>query len=218
MRFNYRIFSAIGVMVPGDDNTAVKNIESKNRLDWDDDFNNIEEIQNLKPGDVVVDAGAWIGDTTKTFLKKGCIVHAFEAREDNFICLLNNCPEANCYNIALGDGRKYGTDKRGGNTGGYPLTTGNKLSIPLDAFLITKLDFLKIDVEGWERFVLAGSYNTLRDNHPVIHIEINPFALRMFDTAPDQIMQILDYHNYKNFKEVYRYHGEFGDHWDIIAK
>lgn len=83
MRFEYKTLSSIGIMIPSYDNTATKNIERSGRLDWDDNFNNITEIQSLKQGDVVVDAGAWIGDTTKTFLNKGCIVHAFEAREDN---------------------------------------------------------------------------------------------------------------------------------------
>lgn len=218
MRFGYRIFSAIGVMIPNYDNAATKNIESMNRLDWDDAFNNIEEIQSLKPGDVVVDAGAWIGDTTQTFLKKKCIVHAFEAREDNYICLVNNCPDANCYNIALGYGDTYGTDLRGGNTGGYPLISGNKLSVPLDAFKMKRLDFLKVDVEGWELNVLRGAYRTLTKHHPIIHFEINPHALNMFNVIPSEIIKFLQYVGYHDFREVYRYPGEFGDHWDIIAK
>lgn len=218
MKYHHKTLESIGIMVPLNDNTAVKNIETKNRLDWDDNFNNIDEIKNIQPGDVVIDAGAWIGDTTLTFLKKGCIVHAFEARDDNFICLLNNCPNANCYNIALGDGRIYGTDKRGGNTGGYPLIAGNKISIPIDACNLSKLNFLKIDVEGWEKFVLMGAEKTIRSHHPVIHIEINPYALKIFDTTPDDIMHCLKNYGYNNFKEVYRYKGQFGDHWDIIAK
>lgn len=137
---------------------------------------------------------------------------------NNYICLVNNCPEANCYNIALGLGETYGTETGGGNTGGYPLIAGNRLSISLDAFRIHKLDFLKIDVEGWELSVLKGAYQTLKRLHPVIHCEINPHALNMFNVKHTEVIDFLRYVGYGDFREVYRYRGEFGDHWDIIVK
>jgi len=208
-----------GILVPDYDNTASKEIEKKKRLDWDDNFSGIEEIQQLKKGDIVIDAGAWIGDSTEVFLKKGCIVHAFEPRSDNFICLLNNCPYAQCYNIALGTGENYGTDRRGGNTGGYPLIGGNKITFRLDSFWKGRLAFLKIDVEGYEAEVLRGGYLTIKNLHPTIHIEINPFALAQFGETAESITNIFIDLGYKNFREVYRYKEITGqEHWDIIAK
>lgn len=212
---NIEIIPGTEIAIPRLDNAATKHIRLKRSLDWDDNFSTIPEIKELKPGDIVFDVGAWIGDTTSVFLNQGCRVHAFEPREDNFICLLNNCPDANCYNIALGDGGTYGTDKRGGNTGGYPLLQGNKKTIMLNSFWQNKIDFLKIDVEGFEGKVLRGGMVTIQMYHPTILIEINPEALRLFGETPDSIINILKLYSYTSFREVYNYNNL---HWDIIAK
>jgi len=215
MRFNLETIPETGIMVPAQDNTATTHIIEKRRLDWDEAFSSIEEIKNLKAGDIVIDAGAWIGDSTETFLKKGCIVHAFEPREDSFICLLNNCPDAQCYNIALGDKKTFGTDRRGGNTGGYPLIKGQKISIPLDSFWQGKVNFYKIDVEGYEAEVLRGSRETIRKYKPIIHIEINPHALSLFGETDKSVINLLVQMGYADFQQVYNYQDI---HWDIIAR
>jgi 8-oxo-dGTP diphosphatase len=134
-----------GLLLPTKDNCATQHIRKKQRLDWDEEFNNIAEIQTLLPGQVVFDVGAYIGDTTRTFLRRGCEVHAFEPRPDNFFCLLNNCQDAHCYNVALGDGERYVTDVRCGNMGAYSLLPGRRYSIRIDSMGVDKLDFLKID-------------------------------------------------------------------------
>jgi hypothetical protein len=41
----------------------------------------------------------------------------------------------------------------------------------LDSFGYQFVDFIKIDVEGYERKVLVGGQKTIEDNHPVIVIE-----------------------------------------------
>lgn len=212
---DFKKVEGTNIVYPIIDNTATKNIIEKKILNWDNAFNNIEEIKQLKENDIVIDIGAWIGDTTETFLKKKCIVHSFEPRPDTFVCLLNNCPNANCYNIALGNGKSYNTEKRGGNTGAYPLIDGNKKTIKLDSIWNGKLDFLKIDVEGYEAEVLKGASNTIIKNHPILHLEINPTALSLFDEDENSIIDLLKQMSYNNFREVYRYGNK---HWDIIAK
>src|SRR4051794_37592702 len=74
------------------------------RLDWDRSFLEIPEVEaTLKPGNVVFDVGAYIGDTTRLFLDRGCTVYAFEPYDDAYECLKHNCPDAQCFHSAVGD-------------------------------------------------------------------------------------------------------------------
>lgn len=210
------------IYYPSYDNAATQHIIEKQKLNWDDDFENIDEIKNLKSDDVVIDVGAWIGDTTETFLKKGCIVHALEPREDNFLCLMLNCPDAHCYNLAAGNKGRYLTDLRGGNTGAYSLIESTdparrgKVAVRLDDLFSTlhEIDFLKIDAEGYEVEILHGAAEILFSKHPTIHIEINPEALSKFGKTPEMLMDVLQGFGYKQYREVYRYYDQ---NWDIIA-
>lgn len=213
MRFKIEEFQ--GLLLPKNDNAACVQIRKTGRLNWDDQFNKLAAIAELKPKDVVFDVGAFIGDTTKTFCDRGCEVHAFEPRPENFICLLNNCPEAHCYNLALGDGSRFATDTRAGNMGGYPLLPGPRYSIRLDDLKVAQLQFLKIDVEGFELHVLRGAAETITTLRPTIHIEFNIRALSLFGHTPEKLADELKRLGYPTWKEVYRHANE---HWDIVCK
>ena len=52
--------------------------------------------------------------------------------------------------------------------------TGDIPMLPLDDFALTDVDFVKIDVEGYELEVVKGGYNTLKNNDPVIIVEQKP--------------------------------------------
>ena len=43
--------------------------------------------------------------------------------------------------------------------------------ITLDSLNFSEVDFIKLDVEGYELDVIKGGINTLRDNDPVIIVE-----------------------------------------------
>ena len=191
------------LLLPSRDNAATKRIREVKRLDWDSGFNEIPEIRALQPGQVVFDVGAYIGDTAQTFLRRKCEVHAFEPRPDNFICLLHNCPQAHCYNLALGDGNRYRTDTRGGNMGAYPLLPGAKYSVRLDELHAEQIDFLKIDVEGFEPHVIRGGVQTILRLHPTIHVECNDPALAAHGASRDTIFEQLTRLGYKSFRCVY---------------
>lgn len=57
---------------------------------------------------------------------------------------------------------------------------GNEMSIQnvelrtLDSLELQKVDFIKIDVEGYEYFVLQGGLNTIRKFKPQIILEYSP--------------------------------------------
>jgi hypothetical protein len=57
---------------------------------------------------------------------------------------------------------------------------------------IGKLDFVKIDVEGWELHVLRGGYKTLRRFHPVLYLEVSDTWLEAAGETPDSLWRLLN--------------------------
>ncbi|KUR73698.1 hypothetical protein AQZ52_01645 [Novosphingobium fuchskuhlense] len=58
----------------------------------------------VRPGDVVIDCGAHIGDITQCFLDRGAVVHAFEPHPEAYARLssrFSNEPRVHCYNQAV---------------------------------------------------------------------------------------------------------------------
>jgi len=56
----------------------------------------------------------------------------------------------------------------------------------------TKIDFIKIDVEGAEYFVLKGAINTIKRNKPIIVFEFGLGAADYYDVKPDMIFDLLN--------------------------
>jgi FkbM family methyltransferase len=146
---------------------------------------------SVKKGDVVIDAGAYIGDFSAYAAAKGAVCYAFEPTETTFQ-LLQKTAELNGGKIipvqkGLGNiegevelfidngnaggntinAKRSGDGKRKKNISTIKITT-------LDTFVreqgLTKVDFIKADIEGAERDMLAGARNTLRDFAPKLAI------------------------------------------------
>ena len=142
----------------------------------------IEEIPEikclLKPGIVVIDVGAYIGDTARAFLDHGCDVYAFECVSDALACLRHNCHEAIIMSEPVGDGRSViMTDHSAevsevGNCGGrFVVDGGDVVTFRLDELTLQKCDFIKIDVEGAEPMVLDGAKMLIERLKPIILTE-----------------------------------------------
>jgi FkbM family methyltransferase len=156
--------------------------------------------EKLKPGMTVYDIGANLGEVTlfagNIVGKNGRII-SFEPMKEAFDLLqynisLNHYGErVVCYNTALSDQRGelnlYAAcepDKLGSYEDGlhtlFPSGDRNQL---LHKTKVERLDdkienlpppdFIKIDVEGAELFVLMGAISILQNHHPQILIEIN---------------------------------------------
>ncbi|MDD2983471.1 MAG: FkbM family methyltransferase [Crocinitomicaceae bacterium] len=61
----------------------------------------------------------------------------------------------------------------------------------------TKIDFIKIDVEGGEFDVLKGAKNLLNTHHPILVFECGIGASEFYGTKPSEIFQFLADLNYK---------------------
>jgi len=73
--------------------------------------------------------------------------------------------------------------------------------LELDIFIseknISKVDFIKIDTEGWEFFVLQGGKKMLTRDRPVILMEFNPVNMRQCGIYRRQIVELLNDLNYE---------------------
>lgn len=142
----------------------------------------------VKPGELVLDAGANIGTHTVGFSKlvgpSGCVL-AFEPQRISFQTLcanlaLNHCTNVHALHAALGraDGEikvpvreQYARN----NFGGVQLagvTEGETVDlITIDRLQLRACSFIKADVEGMEADVLAGAEKTIARHRPVLYFE-----------------------------------------------
>ena len=132
------------------------------------------------PGDVVLDAGSWIGDFAAYAAAKGAgKVYAFEPTEPGFSFLCETASlNKNIIPVRLGISNETSsatifTDAR--NTGANSLLqdmcvgrheTSQINTTTIDEFVrannIERVDFIKSDIEGYERYMLEGAQETLR--------------------------------------------------------
>lgn len=62
------------------------------------------------------------------------------------------------------------------------------------------ISFIKLDVEGYEKFVLEGSKTILQnDNLKVLIVEIN-FSNKFYNVKNDEITDFLGHYNFKPYK------------------
>lgn len=151
-------------------------------------------LRIIGEGDTVADVGAHIGCFTVPFARRvgpsGTVV-AFEAQRlifHNLVANLvaNDLTNVWAHNLICSRERYFlklrqQTTADTTNTGSYRIETwprhpqrwNHTRAEPLDATLagIRQLRLLKVDVEGFEREVLAGAAETLRRLRPIVHCE-----------------------------------------------
>ncbi|RBQ32733.1 UDP-glucose 4-epimerase GalE [Arcobacter sp. FW59] len=155
-------------------------------------------IVNPKNNDIIIDGGAFIGDTIQAFNKntnlKDLRIHSFEPDEKNFLLLKDESKNSrhSCFPIKLGLYDKDTTLKflSTEQTVGY----GCKIEQNGDVIIhTTSIDnycnehkiipsYIKLDVEGVEKEVLIGAKNVIQKYKPKLAISL--------------------YHNYKDLWEL----------------
>ena len=141
----------------------------------------------VKRFDNAIDIGTWIGDSANYIAKRFSSVIGFEANPEVYECCIKNLSERNLKNcnvsnigISNSSGKKILFNGKSNFSGWisekteYDILISNNFlidTIPLDDLNLTNIDFLKIDVDSHEGFLLDGARNFLTVNSPVILIE-----------------------------------------------
>jgi len=147
-------------------------------------YQNDEIDVTVKKGDIVIDAGAWIGDFSAYASAKGAYCYAFEPNV-HILNLLKKTQQLNphiCI-IEKGLGGQSGFSyltQDDSHSGGAKIaleadSASDKIEVTtIDDFVAAqnceRVDFIKADIEGFERYMLQGATKTLKDFAPRLAI------------------------------------------------
>ena len=173
----------------------------------------------IKKGDFILDIGANIGFHTLYFAELTGVsgkVFSFEPIQVNFDALqrnikLNQFPQITAINKALGSTNsqmKIHIDQQAQNPGAFNLLDEGPKNTVIDCikgdhFLeqnqIEKINFIKIDVEGFEYEVFKGLSKTIRNSKPVIIFEYDYNYQHKLHDNPKIIFEFLIQFDYQFF-------------------
>ena len=161
----------------------------------------------IQPTDTVLDIGANIGCTSLLFGDLARKVYSFEPSPTTHRWLVQNVQMAKLNNVEpinLGLGKEAGTFELtfapNNRSGGFVSNLTNaseghqveQITIAKgDDFIrehqIAKVDFIKIDVEGFEQSVIEGLAETIAREQPIVALELNHWCLNAFQrtSVPD---------------------------------
>lgn len=141
----------------------------------------------VKPGDTIIDAGGFIGDTAIIFdkLTDGkCKIHSFEVYEESVLLMSLNLEKNNISDNAIINKLALGNEtgrvvkiKNPGLEGAVCISNEGVETvetITIDDYVlmsgIENIDFIKMDIEGSELEALQGARNTIKHFRPKLAI------------------------------------------------
>ena len=129
-------------------------------------------LKYVKQWRVCLDIGSNIGQWTRPLAKRFKSVVCFEPNPNFRQCFEKNIQEKNVLLWPYGLSDKEHKAKQDFNSTVLHEEDGDIDCRTLDSFGLTNVDFVKIDVDGFEIPLLNGARETLTKNDPVINIEM----------------------------------------------
>lgn len=161
----------------------------------------------LRPGDIAVDVGAMIGYYTVIMAKhvgSNGRVYAFEPDADNFALLesnvgMNGYTHVDCRNVLVGAESGRGKLWRAASNRGdhHAFASADRESVDVDVVALDDVvdrpvDLVKIDVQGYESFVLDGMRGLIdRSPQLAMLLEFCPALLLEAGTQPADLLERL---------------------------
>lgn len=159
---------------------------------------------------VMLDVGAHIGTTMLPYSRLFSQVYGFEPHKENYeFCVKNinynkvkNCIVENC---AILNKKTFGTSKQHNNcnSGCFYFEeneTGIESKVLDEDERFKNIDFIKIDTEGAEYFVILGALNIIKTYKPLLQVEKNGLCEKNFNIQTSQLLELLDSLNYVNIE------------------
>tara|TARA_R110000822_G_scaffold172715_1_gene312335 strand:- start:527 stop:1291 length:765 start_codon:yes stop_codon:yes gene_type:complete len=193
-------------------------------------------IEHIKSNSIVMEVGAHIGTLTIVLSKLAKKVYTFEPLPNSFDLLVKNLQLNNCTNVIasnqgisdkigettiewIGDNNSGATVLKGGSvkTNDFPKLDNKIDLITIDSLCLDKLDYLKIDVEGFEENVLRGGLETIKKCQPIIIMECMEDYYKgtiiKNETLESRFKQLLDMgYAYKNLAAI----NKNNNVWDVL--
>lgn len=193
-------------------------------------------MTSIRPGDIVADVGAYLGLYAIAMSKRAGLqgtVYAFEPDLQSVTWLRRNirlnrlddsikvfptvvADEIGIVEFVGGRGSESHVLGASSKEGKHPVD-----AVTLDMiFANSRLDILKIDVEGYEEAVLRGGRNLLTDTDRaprVIYIEVHPFAWSAFHFSSESLLELLASFGYTVHDLQGNSVAEIKDYGEIIA-
>ena len=173
-----------------DDNITIIDYQ-KNKLD--------EALKYVKNFNSAIDAGANYGLMSYNLNSKFSKIHAFEVDILVRECLRKNVEKFQLDNVVVYDyglsdkeenvsliynKHSFGTSVNKNQSGECPCTT-------IDSFNFQDIDFIKMDCEGYEPYILRGAENTIKKFKPVILMEDKNLSKKYYGEEGNLAVEIL---------------------------
>ena len=200
-----------------------------------------------KPGDTIIDIGSNVGFSLLNMAKitgaDGWVI-GFEPDAVNFAQLEKNISINNFHNIKVcrkGLGNRPGKFRLENlvefNSGGKRINTSGNITsadfteveiVTLDNFIesdivVSKIDLIKIDVEGFELNVLKGAIKAINKYSPVLFVEVDDNNLREQQSAARELIHFLNVNGYSTLNSEnnlpVKVEDDFSNcHFDVICR
>jgi len=158
---------------------------------------------------VAIQAGGNVGAWAVALAKKFQTVLSFEPDETNFSCLIKNVLHNDniiCYEAALGEREDTLLLDNSGNPDSHFMINapGSTRVMAIDDLGLDTVDYMELDIEGFEYHAILGAIKTIQTCRPVIQVEEKGNGRKKgdgFDLA--DIMDIL--HDYRILGKTGKY-------------
>ena len=157
-------------------------------------------LEYVKQWRVCLDIGSNIGQWTRPLAKRFESVVCFEPNPNFRECFNKNIDDNNVVLWPVGLSDKEHKAKQGFNSTVLQNEEGEIDCRTLDSFGLTNVDFVKIDVDGFEIPLLNGAKQTLIKNNPVINIEMKKDKRNNITQQCASILKDLGYKFHKRTK------------------
>jgi FkbM family methyltransferase len=174
----------------------------------------INSVLALKNPKVIVDIGAHHGFSTVYFAKAfpDAKIVAVEPNPSNFVLLKANIEHNKCkniitHNVLLSDisGKSESINMDSSNSFVSFQKDASSLALyttTLDELVTEPIDFIKIDVEGFEHKILLGAKRILEKQKPIMEIEIHPKGLIAYGSSMKEFAKTIEKFNYSKYYQI----------------